>query len=186
MYAVFVLFGDKTLLCLPVSRCAHLDIVRCCNNGLNRNMKRRISYSPNKNKAPNFKLPLRSEFNPTVDCNYIAYCLRFFGTVDEARTYIYNHRNQYPAVYNDHNLREIAPSTFEPPDVKAMIEIETAPLRKAISYANTIIGIQDLTEIDVANFGDLVELAIDDDDQDDFHDEVIENDDDESDLQVKF
>lgn len=182
MYAVFVLICDKTLLALPVTRCAYLDVVRCCNHGLNRNLKRRIFFSSDKFKEPNYKLPLGNMFDSDRDGCYLAYCLKFFANDTEANAFIETQRRKYPACYNDRNLREVAPPAFTvlPPDVKQMVQAELKPFQQAFFYANSLIGIQDLTDDDVADLGDI--LMMPDDDDSDQDNEEVDHDEEDNEL----
>lgn len=110
MYISVVLHCDKTLLVIPVAWCANLDMVQIMNNGTNRNVKRRVFYSSDFTKQPNFNLPLGIQFDEFNDSCYLAYFKKSCYTLEEGYVYNNTQRRNYPAVYNMRWLQEPVPN----------------------------------------------------------------------------
>lgn len=189
MRLAVILCCDKTMLNIPASWCSYIDVVNSYNSGLNRNIVRRIFFSPDENVIPNWNLQLRTNFDENYDACYLARVIRAFGSDEEANKYIHRKRHIQPGVYNPNRLRQTVPRVVEnlPLDVKTTIKLELEPLRKAINYAHSIIGVQDLTEDDSEEFAEIFEIQDDDDDDGNNNSDGIQNllfsdDDDDGDL----
>lgn len=156
-----ILCCDKTMLHIPAAWCGNFDLAVSMNQSINKNIKRRIFFSPDESKSPNFKLPLAETFDENHDACYTAKILKVFNTFDEAYSYLQKKRNVFPAVYNPKRLNQRLPPLVDE-NIEAMIKKETKPLLNAIRYANTLIGVQDLTADDDEEFAEM--FTIDDDD----------------------
>lgn len=165
MYFSVLLHCDKTLLVIPVAWCANLNMVQIMNYGASRNVKRRVFFSSDFTKQPNFNLPLGIQFDEFNDSCYLAYFKKAFDTFDQAYGYNNTQRRNYPAVYNIRWLQESVPNMLPviPVDTKAEIKAQIAPLRAALRLVNSMVPTQDLTDGEMIEFNELIELNDDED-----------------------
>lgn len=77
------------------------------NESINRNIRRRIFYSPfGYDVEPDFTSAVEQEFRTDINACYIVRFLKTFPTSKECTDYVQRRRCVWPAVYNDRRLRE--------------------------------------------------------------------------------
>lgn len=151
MYYSVVLVEDQTNLWIPAAWVFCLDVVKAYNEGVNRNLKRRIFFSKDLHCTPNFLLPLRAAFAPNENACYLAKIKRTFGSIDEAKEYVGRTRGGLPAVYSEIRI-ETSPSFLigetqiaaEMPGQITVVEIKTECTNEIESLRRTIAKINDL------------------------------------------
>lgn len=138
---------------------------------MNCNKKKRIFFSTDLKKTPNFLLPLRRVFDPNEDACYLAKIKRTFRTMDECLASMKKRGNGLPPIYNELRNREQALSVIEGAteinleierqrDIKIEVKTELDkvffPLRNALSKFNKMLpDVYDLTKDDSNNTIDL-------------------------------
>lgn len=163
MYHGVVLIGDKTNLCIPSAWVFVIDVVRAFNSGVNRNSKKRIFFSKNLSRTPNFLLPLRSVFDSNEDGCYLAKVTRTFYTLDEGKAYMSRLRGGLPIVYNA--MRVEMPPPFVDGEANVVAEIHRKSVLKVeiktemdnllVPLRNTIVALNEkLPPIDLTNCDD--------------------------------
>lgn len=159
MYYGVVLIGDKTNLCIPAAWVYCLDVVRAFNVGVNRNEKKRIFFSKNLKRTPNFLLPLRSSFEPNEDGCYLVKIKSTFYTMDGAQKCMGKLRGGLPAVYSEMRVEkppsflngeaqiteEVLRQNIVKTEIKTEVDNRLVPLRKAIVALNDALPPVDLT-----------------------------------------
>lgn len=156
MYFGVVLVGHNTNLCIPASWVYLIDPVRAYNGrGLNQNEKKRIFFSNNLKKTPNFLLPLRDIFEPSENACYLAKIKRTFYTMDEAKKFMKKQRGGLPTVYNNiipktspefiNGEAQIAEENDRLLNVKIEINEQIVQLRDSVIRVNEFVPVIDLT-----------------------------------------
>lgn len=157
MYFV-VLLMDKTKLCIPAYWLQHINIVDCFNNLFKRNAKKVIFYSFDESKAPDFLVPILSEFDVNNDACYHGYVLKAFETKEICIDYLFKRRAITPVYYShiptpnpieNHARNEISRQIAI--DQKSLVKKEIDSLRQAILQNRHRPSI-DLTESDIEAF----------------------------------
>lgn len=175
MFYGVVLIGDRTNLCVPASWVFFIDVVKSQTYGLNCNKKKRIFFSKDLHKTPNFLLPLRNVFDPNEDACYMANIKKVFGSMDEGLANMEKRIGGLPPIYNESRYRE----QFQPVnegeneinqeierqrDIKAEVKTELdkvlAPLRNTITKFNKMMPSCDLTNEESDG---IIDLTIDTD-----------------------
>lgn len=175
MFFVVVIIEDGRNICIPASWIFILDIVTSHNYGLNSNKTKRIFYSKDFDKTPNFLLPLRRLFDPEEDACYLVKVKKSFKTKQEGLAYLENRRGALPPIYNESRRRyENSPivegeiEINQEADRQKHIKIEVKneldkvlmPLRKSIAMFNRMLpAVCDLTE----DSSDTIDLTTSDD-----------------------
>lgn len=173
MYLAAIL-SDSTLLCIPVSWCYQIDIVNSFNNGLNHNKKKTIFFSKNEACNPNFLLPVKDQFDDSVDSCYNAMIKRAFAEKKECIEYLKKRRvGILPPVYNEARTREIFAHETDAEaarqinmERKFSVKQEVTKLRNYILNPNQLETV-DLTESDTEDYeaGLNIDLSVDDENE---------------------
>lgn len=79
MYISIILKESKEKIIVPFKWIFSLNVARCLNNGISRNKPFVIFYSPNRESEPDFKKPLRIEFDENEEACYKAHFLKSHG-----------------------------------------------------------------------------------------------------------
>lgn len=79
MYVTAILIHSRNRVVIPVKYIFSIDIVQIYNRGMSRNKDHIIYYSNDDSDEPNFRLPIKSEFDPIVPACYKARVLNIFG-----------------------------------------------------------------------------------------------------------
>lgn len=108
-----ILCCDKTLLHIPPSWCGNFDMAESMNVSINKNINRRIFFSPDESIPPIFKLPLAETFDENHDACYLTKFMKVFNTFDEADEYLQKKRHVLPAVYNPKRLNQCLPPLID-------------------------------------------------------------------------
>lgn len=103
MYFAVILMESKKLLVIPASYVLKLDVVGKINSGL-KSYKRQVVFFSPENHYPNFKLPIREDFDESTDGIYMANILKAFDTKEEAESYADLRRNALPVNYYKHRV----------------------------------------------------------------------------------
>lgn len=179
MFYVVVLIEDHTHLCIPASWVFMIDIVKSQNYGLNCNKTKRIFFSKNSKKTPNFLLPLRSSFDPNEDACYLAKIKRTVSTMDEGLAHLQKRLGGIPPVYNEMRNRDQYSAIVDGEndlnhaierqheikiEVKKELDKVLTPLRNTITKFNRMHPVCDLTIDDTTNMPcPFIDLTIDND-----------------------
>lgn len=79
MFATIILAESHERLVIPLKYILSLDVVQIYNRGISRTKKHIIYYSNDDSDEPNFRLPIRSDFNDNEPACYYAHILNVFG-----------------------------------------------------------------------------------------------------------
>lgn len=79
MFATVILTASHVRLVIPLKHILSLDIVQIYNRGNSRTKNHIIYFSPDDSEEPNFRLPLRTEFDQNIPACYWAKVLNIFG-----------------------------------------------------------------------------------------------------------
>lgn len=169
-----VILEDGTNLCIPACWMYAIDVVRAFNSGLNSNKKRRIFFSKDLNRSPNFLLPIRNMFHENEDACYLARTTRSFWNLAECINHMEKLRGGLPPVYNEMRNRENPAAFIEEQivvdreielrrniklEVKIEVDKQIFPLRNTVIVLNKLLPVCDLT----LDERDAIDLTISDD-----------------------
>lgn len=79
MYVTVILLHSRVRVVIPVKYIFSLDIVQVYNRGISRNKDHIVYYSSDDSDEPNFRLPIKKEFDPFEPACYEARILNTFG-----------------------------------------------------------------------------------------------------------
>lgn len=79
MFATVILTASHVRLVIPLKYILSLDIVQIYNRGISRTKDHIIYFSSDHTEEPNFRLPLKIEFDANVPACYWAKILNIFG-----------------------------------------------------------------------------------------------------------
>lgn len=100
-YVAVMMCEDEIQLVIPLKWYGELD----CNGynvGINKNVKRRIFYSPfGDDVEPDFELPISWMFQSVANACYEVFFLQLCDTKEECLRFVKKRRVLYPAVYNE-------------------------------------------------------------------------------------
>lgn len=109
-YIAVMMSKDKIQLCIPQKWYGAFDC-NGYNHGINRNVKRRIFYSPfGDNIDADFTAPVYEEYMADRNACYEVFFLKMFDTKVGCLSFLEKRRILYPAVYNSRRLDEMVPN----------------------------------------------------------------------------
>lgn len=108
-YVAVIMRDVRIQLAIPVRWYGTLDS-NGYNRGINKNVTRRIFFSPfGYDVEPDFDLPISQRSQRNANACYHVKFLQLCDSKDECIQYMINRRVMYPAVYNDLRLQEYIP-----------------------------------------------------------------------------
>lgn len=81
MFATVILVESQERLVIPLKYILSLDIVQIYNRGISRTKRHVIYFYIDDTDEPNFRLPIRNDFNQNEPACYYTHILNVFGKI---------------------------------------------------------------------------------------------------------